>query len=154
MRYLLLVVLMAVIFAGCCQEEAMDIQTVRESLLKADRDFSAMSVQNGMYAAFDAYMDDSATVYREGQHPFTGRDAIRPLFPQEGGGTLEWEPFRAEAAESGDLGYTLGKWIYTKTAADGSESKLYGYYVSIWKKQADGSWKYVFDTGISAPKEE
>ena len=154
MRFPLILTMVVVLIAGCCQEEAMDLNAAKESLMQADRDFSTLSIEKGMYEAFDTYMDDSATIYREGQHPFIGREAIRPLFPKEGGGTLEWEPFKAEVAESDDLGYTLGKWTYTATGKDGSESKSYGYYVSIWKKQADGSWKYVFDTGISAPKEQ
>jgi len=155
MRYLLIILIAAAFVAGCChQEDVMDKEAAKESMLTADREFSKLSVAQGTYVAFNTYMDDNATIYREGQHPFTGREAIRPLFPKEGNGTLEWEPFMAEIAESGDLGYTLGKWTYTQTAEDGSESKAQGYYVSIWKKQADGSWKYVFDTGVSVPAEE
>jgi len=154
MKFLPIILMVTALFAGCCQEDAMDMETARESMLAADREFSKLSVEQGMYNAFDTYMDDNATIYREGQHPYTGREAIRPLFPQEGGGTLAWEPFMAEIAESGDLGYTLGKWTYTLTAEDGSESISQGYYVSIWKKQADSSWKYVFDTGVSVKNKE
>ena len=63
------------------------------------------------------------------------------------------KPSKAEIAESGDLGYTLGKYEYTEKTTDGEETKSNGYYVSIWKKNKDGSWKYVFDSGITAPEE-
>jgi len=39
----------------------------------------------------------------------------------------------------------------TKTGAD---TVIYGVYVSIWKKQKDGSWKYILDGGNTTPKPE
>ena len=123
-------------------------------LLEADRDFSKMSAEKGFYEAFDFYMDDNATMYREGKHPYVGRDSIRPLLSTDPNATLTWEPTSAEIAGSGDLGYTLGRWEYALKDSTGNVSKSYGYYVSVWKKQADGSWKYVFDSGISGPDEK
>jgi ketosteroid isomerase-like protein len=38
----------------------------------------------------------------------------------------------------------------TKT---GSDTTMYGDYVTVWQKQADGSWKYVADTGNDTPHE-
>jgi ketosteroid isomerase-like protein len=43
---------------------------------------------------------------------------------------------------SGDLGYTYE--LFTVTAKD---TTMQGTYVSIWKKQKDGNWKFVLDTG-------
>ena len=47
----------------------------------------------------------------------------------------------------------LGK-FYNNTAKDkdGKVVKHYGKYVTIWKKQADGSWKVAMDTGNSSPE--
>jgi len=154
MKYMLVFLMIFGFSTGLCQEASMDKVSAKDSMLQADRDFSKLSVDKGMYAAFDCYMDDNATIYREGQHPFVGREAIQPLFPKEGGGTLEWEPTSAEIAQSGDLGYTLGKWTYTTTDSDDKETKAHGYYVSIWKKDANGNWKYVFDTGVSVKADD
>jgi len=66
---------------------------------------------------------------------------------------LTWEPTSVEIAASGDLGYTLGKWTYTVKDSTGEESSSFGYYISIWKKQTDGNWKWVFNSGISGPTE-
>jgi ketosteroid isomerase-like protein len=62
---------------------------------------------------------------------------------------LTWEPLKADA--SGDLGYTFGNWARKSKTAAGSDTTVYGNYVSIWKRQADGSWKYVFDSGNGTP---
>lgn len=53
----------------------------------------------------------------------------------------------AFASEAGDLGYTLGTWRSTRYTAEGRGQVITGKYVTIWRKQADGSWKVVFDGG-------
>jgi ketosteroid isomerase-like protein len=61
---------------------------------------------------------------------------------------LTWEPLYADISVSGDLGYTYGLFAsHTKTG------KLLGRgkYVTIWKKQRDGTWKYVLDGGNEGP---
>ncbi len=139
-----------VITTGCSNMCDIADKTV---LLEADRAFSKMSAEKGLYEAFDFYMDDNATMYREGQHPFSGREKIRPILSKNPNATLTWEPTKAEIAASGDLGYTLGRWEYTVKDSTGKEDSSFGYYVSVWKKQTDGSWKFVFDSGISGPTE-
>lgn len=135
--------------AGC--GDPMDIAKEKKLLMDADRAFSALSVKAGVPTAFEHYMADDAVIYRDQHHPFEGREQIKQLFADYPAATLTWEPYKAELAASGDLGYTLGKWTFAKTDGAGEESQSHGYYVSIWRKQAGGEWKYVFDTGISAP---
>ncbi|MFC1726100.1 YybH family protein [candidate division KSB1 bacterium] len=129
----------------------MDSKKALDEMKKTDLEFSTCSVENGTYAAFDKFMDDNATVYREGKHPITGREKIRKILNPNSKTKLEWEPFKAEMAESGDMGYTLGKWTATYIDSAGMEKRSSGYYVSIWKKQPDGTWKYVFDSGVNGP---
>ena len=45
------------------------------------------------------------------------------------------------------LGYTLGTWQSTHYNEAGKGQVTTGKYVTIWRKQADGSWKVVFDGG-------
>ena len=66
-------------------------------------------------------------------------DAMRPLFAA---GLLTWAP--VSSGKSGKLGYTVGKGTFIgKDPKDSWKSS----YVTIWKQQADGSWKVLFDTG-------
>ena len=148
-KLLLIILLMT---AGC--GDSMDIEKEKQLLMDTDRAFSALSVEAGVPTAFERYMAADAVIYRDKHHPFEGREQIKQLFTDYPAATLTWEPFKAELAASGDLGYTLGKWTFSMMNESGKESRSHGYYVSIWRKQTDGSWKYVFDTGISAPTEE
>jgi len=66
--------------------------------------------------------------------------------------TLRWEPMYARAAESGELGYTYGTWEL-KINADSSNISR-GTYVTIWKRQPNGEWKYVLDSGQDGLGEE
>ena len=54
-------------------------------------------------------------------------------------------------AASGDMGFTTGPW---EAKADVNDEKPsgYGHFMTVWKKQADGSWKFVVDLGISHPE--
>ena len=130
----------------------IDIEQEKQSLLQADRDFSALSVKKGSRVAFDRFMADSAVMLRPNAEPFRGREAIRSLFPARSTGTLAWEPYFADIAAAGDLGYTLGAYTYTFTDTEGKERVGAGNYITIWKKQSDGTWKYVFDTGQEGPR--
>jgi ketosteroid isomerase-like protein len=52
---------------------------------------------------------------------------------------LAWWPLWAGLAASGDLGFTTGPATF-----DGKPS---GYYFTVWKRQADGGWKWIYDGG-------
>ena len=140
----------ALVFSSC--EKGVDVERTKQELMAADRAFSALSVEKGVPHAFDAYMADDAAVYREKSHPIVGRAALNEIYSKSTGYLLEWEPAFADAGASGDFGYTRGRWQITPDGED--EPASYGYYVTIWKRQPDGSWKWVFDTGVNGPDEK
>ena len=99
------------------------------------------------------YADAEATMLPSGQHAVTGREEIRKQFADDPrGATLVWKPFRAEVSVSGDLGYTLGTYESRAAGADGKIVTRYGKYCSVWKRQKDGSWKWVVDVGTPSPE--
>jgi ketosteroid isomerase-like protein len=116
-----------------------------DELMDADKKFSALSEHKGMKQAFLSYMDSSGVLLRENHYPIIGNAAkayIRQI--NDSAFKLVWQPRSADVAKSGDMGYTFGTYtIYTK------DSILKGTYVSVWKKQNDGSWKFVLDAGTS-----
>ena len=59
---------------------------------------------------------------------------------------LEWWPNWAGIAKSGDLGFTTGG-----VAVGGVRT---GHYFTIWQRQADGTWKWVYDGGVGASSAE
>jgi uncharacterized protein (TIGR02246 family) len=73
-------------------------------------------------------------------------EMMGPIFPQPGT-QLTWEPDLAEAAPSGDMGWTSGRYESRRSGPEG-ESVEHGRYLTIWRRQADGSWKVALDTGV------
>lgn len=122
-----------------------DAETGREELLKTDRAFSAMSGEKGMKAAFLEYIDSNGVLLRPNVLPIAGADAVDYLIAtNDTGYTMTWQAKSAAVAESGELGYTYGTYALRPT---GSDTTLLGTYVSIWKKNAAGKWKFILDSG-------
>ena len=127
--------------------------TAKDKLLQTDKDFCKMSLKSGMKAAFLHYGDKDLIKMEGGNAPIFGLEALRSKMKDDKAkpSNLIWTPVKAEVAKFGDLGYTFGNWqIGIKTPA-GKDSTLYGNYVTIWKKQKDGRWKYVLDAGTDGP---
>ncbi len=148
-RQLAFFVFIILVIIGCGSK--MNNSKSIDELIATDQEFSDLSQKEGVPVAFDRFMDDDAVMYRNKQVPVIGREAIRKLFDGYPDASLTWEPFKTEVGSGGDLGYTLGKWTFTAGTEQDGIPVGYGFYVTIWKKQPDGNWKYVFDTGINAP---
>jgi ketosteroid isomerase-like protein len=56
--------------------------------------------------------------------------------------TLQWRPRYVGIARSGDLAFSTGPVFFAGRAGAA------GNYLSIWRRQPDGSWKWVFDGGV------
>jgi ketosteroid isomerase-like protein len=112
----------------------------------ADSAFAALSVARGAQAAFLSFAASEAVLLGPPGAPMThGREAIGAAFAEfPADAVLDWAPVTADVAGSGDLGCTVGE---ASIVARNSYSK----YVTVWKRQADGSWKFVADGGNARP---
>ena len=98
-----------------------------------------------MKAAFMEYIDSNGVMLRPGYTPLVGAGAIDYLLQSNDTGfTLSWKPQTAFVSASADMGYTYGIFALAPSKSD---SITFGTYVSIWKKQKDGKWKFVLDSG-------
>ncbi len=128
-------------------------QTVEEykaQLLAADNAFCATSVKDGAYKAFLSVVtpDTKVLSQKTGKGPAAVTAEFMGTPPTA---LLTWAPTEADAAASGDLGYTWGRWEYRDKTHDGKPVDIKGTYVTIWKRQADGTWKVVLDGGNPDP---
>lgn len=125
-----------------------NINTDKEAIKQADIDFSDYSKAHGFKDAFLKYAADDGVILMDNSYPVEGIEKIRELFKTDDGGyTLVWTPAFTEISKSGELGYTYG--TYEESSADetGKTKKSKGTYVTIWKKDNYGNWKFVLDTG-------
>ena len=132
-----------VTFCNCNMKEQDPAKKSLQSMLETDKTFSEMSKQHGMRKAFIEFMDNDGVLLRPNHRPIIGAEAIDFLSQaSDSSYTLTWKPSSGEVSASGDLGFTYG--IYSLQLKD---TMLNGTYVSIWKKQKDGNWKFVLDAG-------
>lgn len=104
------------------------------SVAAADTAFAALAQRSGSQAAFTTYAAQDAV--QLARTMIFGRDGIHRLLA--GSPPLTWGPVVEDASQ--DLGYTIG--TYALGAAHGN-------YLTIWRLESDGSWRFVLDGGVS-----
>jgi ketosteroid isomerase-like protein len=124
------------------------VESIPAALLALDEEFARTSAAKGLEGWLSYFAEDAA-IFPRNAPIVRGKSAIREQyakthFTPEG---LTWKPVAADAAASGDLGYTYGTWQWTGKDADGKPVTQTGKYFTEWKKQKDGTWKLVADFG-------
>lgn len=103
-------------------------------------------------AGFASWFAEDGVALGNGQPPVIGRVAIEKSAnwtPQSY--QLTWTPTDGQMGPSGDMGYTWGHFEGRSKDANGNPVLTSGRYMTIWRKQADGSWKVVLDAGANEP---
>ncbi len=99
-------------------------------------------------AGFAAWFADDGVALGNGKPPLIGEVAIAQSAkwsPQEY--QLTWTPTDAMMSPDGDMGYTWGHYEGRSKDAHGNPVLTSGRYITVWRKQPDGSWKVVLDAG-------
>jgi len=148
---MLFVFIINLFFILSCSKNAKN--PASDVLLQTDRDFSGMSVKEGMFKAFLYYIADDGVILRNNSYPSKGKETLKERFAGKSDSdfVLSWEPLFAQISQSGDLGYTYG--IHTNTNKITGEITK-GTYITVWQKQTDGTWKFVLDTGTQGLSDE
>lgn len=113
------------------------------AMQQTDVDFAQMAEEKGFRKAFMEYMEEEAILLRDNHMPIIGADAVQYISSiNDSTFKISWEPQGGDVAESGDMGYTYGLYqLKTET------EEQRGTYLTIWRKQKDGKWKYAVDAG-------
>jgi len=117
-------------------------------MLKADRDFNQAMADRDLQR-FLSFVAEDATFNTNRGREAVGK-AWAPFFAADGP-RISWAPTKAEALVAADIGYTVGTWERRSKAADGVIQTTRGQYLTVWKKQKDGSWQAAYDNGSEAP---
>jgi len=111
-----------------------------------EADFNKMATKEGLKKAFLYYADENAVLNR-GNKIIKGKAAIAQHFDDNpiNYTLFNWQPTFIEVSESGDMAYTYGDYQYEALGKDGKVSKGQGIFHTVWKKQTNGQWRYVWD---------
>ncbi len=141
MKNTVLLVFVFVYLLSCTEKKSVADSKV---LIDADIAFSDYSVTHGIQKAFIEFADDSVILLKPNRMPIVGKLSLIKSYEgkSDTGIVLVWKPAKAIIAESGELGYTYGFWTFI-AKSDTSQ----GTYMTVWKKDSNGRWKYIADIG-------
>jgi len=123
--------------------------TAIDSMVEAERSFARLSAEQGMRAAFLAFIADDGIGFRPG--PVLLKEAVRNDPGPAPGFRLLWEPRYGDIAASGELGYLTGPYTVESPAEDGGVRRRQGCFFSMWRRQKKGDWRNVLDIGVRTP---
>lgn len=116
-----------------------------DEIAAAENLFSREAQTMGSQAAFRRHVAPDAVAFDF--NPTTGRPRVvnardrLAARPDTGKvSKLDWWPSLVGVSRSGDFGYTSGPVRH-------AEGRYNGYVFTVWRKQADGGWKWYFDGG-------
>jgi len=127
-------------------------QSALQEMVKTEQAFSKMAEEKNVRDAFMTFIADDGLLFRPGAVNGKKWMLEHPVPPSDKKPVLVWQPAFAGMAQSGDMGFTTGPW---EARADINDAKpgAYGHFMTVWKKQPDGSWKFVVDLGIAHPQQ-
>ena len=158
-RSILLAVAAALAVAGCDRHErgghevadtAAAADAIRAAEAQWNRDYAARNLD----AVMSHYAADGALT-EPGSEPRIGTAAIRGAVAQMIGDPnfrLEFAGDRVEVARSGEMGFSRGHFTLTISEPNTRRpATMRGSYLTVWRKQADGSWQAVEDMIAPGP---
>lgn len=114
----------------------------------AEHAFAQLSIDQGMKPAFLAYAaPEGVIVNRRG--PVNAIETWRQRNPAPAG-LLTWWPTYADVSRAGDMGWTTGPYEFREKTTQEKPDDT-GHFFTVWRRQPDGSWKWVLDLGIRHP---
>jgi ketosteroid isomerase-like protein len=144
---LVLVACLAVVYLDASISVGQDGTKAVDAVRAADQEWMKVFAAKNLEKSV-AFCDESGAVLSSNAPAANGRDAIAKLFSgffQLANLKISWLPNRADVAKSGELGYTSGAYEMTFNDPTGKTISDKGKYVTVWKKQTDGSWKVLLD---------
>ncbi len=122
-----------------------------QSLVDTERAFSRASEEKGIRPSFMEFIAEDGILFRPGPVPGKKWMIDHPLPPSDKRPLLSWQPGVAEISWASDMGYTTGPWQFKSDINDAKQG-AFGNFITVWKRQADGSWRFAADLGISNPE--
>jgi ketosteroid isomerase-like protein len=122
-----------------------------DALLAADRAFDSTVAARRLEGWVEFFADSGRQI--DGRGGFVvGHEAIRAHMGRFFGDTtvqLRWQPDHARVSEDGTLGYTMGLGQISRRRGDSTVIVERSRYLTVWRRQVDGSWQVDADIGTS-----
>ncbi len=139
---------LALLALSCTEQQKPDTRAADEAAIRQADIAWSKAAASGISDEHLAYFLDDAVVLGPNEPMASGKEAIGKMirgFYAMPGFAVKWQATKVEAASSGDFGYSLGTYELTMNDPKGKPMTDRGKYATVWKKQADGSWRVALD---------
>ena len=127
---------------------APDKAALKKEVAAMEDAFCAMATEKGLLAAFSHFAAPDVAFIDTDPRKFRGPAAVlERMGPNVPGAKLTWSALFTDVSDDGTLGYNYGRYESRRTTPDGTETVRGGFFLTIWKRQPGGQWRYVMDTG-------
>ena len=130
--------LLALLAAG--PASAGDKPATAADVAAAERRFAAMAEAQGLGPAFTTFSAPDAVIFTP--RPASAKKVYADPRHRFGTARLAWWPVYAGIARSGELGFSTGPF-------DFDSGKAGGWYFTVWRREADGQWRWLIDHGAA-----
>lgn len=108
--------------------------------IDAERAFAADAQRLGQWTAFRKYAADNALMFVP--QPIKAQEYLKdrndpPI-------SVFWWPGRSYVSCDGNTAINTGPWVR-------DWGRSVGYFTTVWQRQADGGWKWIYDAGDVLP---
>ncbi|TBW30002.1 DUF4440 domain-containing protein [Gramella sp. KN1008] len=147
MKNTLSLILLLLLLFSCGTNENGSGEKWKNEIMETEAQFAKMAAEEGIPKAFLHYAAEDVALLRD-ERLILGKDALRQSYPsleKKDNVSLTWKPDFVDVSASGDMAYTYGKYEYRVKDSLGNENVSEGIFHTVWKRQPDGEWKFVWD---------
>lgn len=139
-------ILACIFLSTSCHHRTGKEEMINE-IAQAEKAFEKMASEKGIAEAFYYFADEKAVIKRENDTLIVGKENIKIYYDKRRNtnATVNWTPDFIDGSDCGTLGYTYGKYVWKIKNEQDDTIEYKGIFHTVWKKQKDGSWKYVWD---------
>jgi len=137
-----------------CNQPTVDLKVEEANIMKTDSTWSALAKQGGDADKIVSYWSDDAVVMMPGQPAVKGKEALRKMVEDSKnipGFSISWKSSDIHFSPDGKMAYMPGENLMTMNDSTGKTISIPGRGYTIWRKEADGSWKCVVDIWNNPP---
>ena len=128
--------------------KAVDKEALKKEVAAMEDAFCGMTKEKGVLAAFEYFAAPDVAFLGPDPRKVRGLAAVRErMGPDTPGVTVTWSAAFTDVSDDGTLGYNYGRYEWHIPGPDGKEAVRTGWFLTIWKRQPDGTWRYVMDNG-------
>ena len=126
----------------------------QQELLRTDQEWAAAASEGKNVERVASFWGDDATIAPPGAPLVVGKAAIRKYVAMSfatSGFHIGWKTLQATVSQDGTMGYTTDDSTMTFPGQDGRLVTVAGRGVAIWRRDASGNWKCVYDIWNHGP---